>query len=67
MGSLDDRSVRPFANQIDVQVRARRMQRIRRFDKFTKTFLHIHAPDVNNGLRGRVDASFRRASRRSLT
>ena len=54
-GAFDQWPVRPLADHIHMQVRAKKTQRSRRLDQFTQAFFHVHAPDVNHGLRGRVD------------
>ena len=41
-----------------MQIGALATQRSHRFDEFTKPFLHVHAPQVYNHLRGLVDAQF---------
>ena len=56
--TLDERPVWPFADQIHMQIGALGTQRCRCFDEFTKPFPRVHAPNVNDGLRGLVDAQF---------
>jgi len=50
--------VRSLRDQIDVQVGAGWSQRSCRFNEFPKAFLRVHTPNVNDALRGRVDAKF---------
>ena len=54
-GALDERPVRPLADQVNMQIRSLAMQRRRRFDEFTKPLLHVHPPNINDDLHGRVD------------
>src|ERR1019366_7359792 len=51
----DERPVWPLANQIYMQIRTLSTHRSRRRNQFAKTFLHVHAPDVNDRLRARVN------------